>query len=148
MYKKILFITDGLESAERAIDKIIEFHETWGSDILVVHFLKHAITIPFIYESNSSKLHTLIQQEFSYYELGQAILNMIEVTFKATGVPVDLKLVVNETPEEFVKKLVDKHNIDLIVIGIQGSFSKKKIGHEVSFSKKMIKKIHCDILIV
>ncbi|MFX1273717.1 MAG: universal stress protein [Promethearchaeota archaeon] len=148
MYKKILFITDGLENATRAIDKLIEFHEIWDSEILVVHFLKHRIIIPFMYQLNASKLHTYIQQEFNYYEIGQNILDMTEDTFQAAGIPVDLRLIVNENPEEFVKKLVKKQKFDLVVIGVQEIHSKMGAGHNMSISKNLIKKIPCDVLIV
>jgi len=148
VYKKILFVTDGLKNADRAIEKIIEFHEIWGSDILVVHFLKHQIIIPFYYESNASKLHTYIQQEFTHYEYGQTILNMTEEKFHSAGIPVDLKLIVNEVPDEFIKKIIVKKNFDLVVIGIQGSSSKTGLKHDILLSKKVIRKIPCDVLIL
>ncbi len=148
VYKKILFVTDGLENANKAIDKIIEFHEIWGSEIFVIHFLKHQIVIPFCYESNASKLHAYIQQEFTQYEYGQAILDTTEEKFHTAGIPVDLKLIVNEVPDEFIKKLVKKQNFDLVIIGIQGSHSKTRLKHDLSFSKKVIKKIPCDVLVL
>ena len=148
VYKKILFVTDGLENADRAIDKIAEFHEIWGSEILAIHFLKHQIVIPFCYESNASKLQTYFQQEFNHYQYGQAILDMTEQKFHTAGIPVDLKLIVNEIPDEFIKKLVKKQNFDLVIIGVQGPHSKSRLKHDLSLSKKVIKKIPCDVLIL
>ena len=149
MYKKIIFATDGSENANRALKRIVKFYKAWGSEILVIHSLKHETLISFAYETNAALLQMYMSLEQENVNMGNEILYETKKFFEKASVPVELCLVVDESPEAFINRIVKEKNYDLVVLGIKGIHSKlKRALYYGSVAKKVIKNVNCDILII
>ncbi|MFX1344985.1 MAG: universal stress protein [Promethearchaeota archaeon] len=170
MYKKILIATDGSTHINRAVPIIIGFHKKWGSKIVIFHSIKHmlekvippsrGLTVP--YDANLYLIGETTSQprlikgvnepeiksfRFSeVFSIAKNILTEKKTIFDEVQVPVKIKMVKNENPEDYIQKVGKKY--DLIVIGIKGVHSKLSQVFLGSVAEAVVKNAPCDVMVI
>jgi len=148
LYKKILLATDGSPHAKNAAEKAVEFQKIWDSKVLIIHSIKDNRLPSDIYpniESLYSKYSTL---EEVYQEAGKRLLNKTKNMFGENQKSVETRLIENEPPEDYIRRVVEEENFDLVILGSRGQHSKVKKVLLGTVSSKVSKNAPCDVLIV
>jgi nucleotide-binding universal stress UspA family protein len=148
LYKKILLATDGSNHAKNATEKAVEFQKIWGSKVLIIHSIKDNRIPSELYpdtEALYSKYSTL---EEVYCEAGKRLLNKTKNMFGVNQKSVETRLVEDEPPEDYIRRVVEEENFDLVILGSRGQHSKIKEVLLGTVSSKVSKNAPCDVLIV
>jgi len=148
LYKKILLATDGSHHANNAAEKAVEFQKVWDSKVLIIHSIKDNRLPSEIYpniEALYSKYSTL---EEVYQEAGKRLLNKTKEMFGANQKSVETRLIEEEPPEDYIRRVVEEENFDLVILGSRGQHSKVKKVFLGTVSSKVSKNTPCDVLIV
>ncbi len=156
MYKKILVAVDGSENSNRAISKAIEFKKIDDSEIVVFHSIKHhwidqSLNIPigvfstFGYRIPQVDYNKIVDE---YTENGKKVLNNAKEQFAKENVSVETRLISDEEPVDYIKKIVKKEKFDLVLVGCKGHHSKLKTTLVGSVPEKTLNKADCDVLVV
>ncbi|MHA2036084.1 MAG: universal stress protein [Promethearchaeota archaeon] len=174
MYKKILLATDGSKHIDRAASILIGFYKKWGSQILIFHSIKHWIekvsppshgwTVPYASGSYLDQLSTstsspvLIKgetfpdvkrlSEFEIEHMGESILAEKKAIFDELQIPVKIRLIIKDYPEDYILKIVEKKKFDLVVVGIKGIHSKISQIFLGSVAEYVVKNAPCDVLVI
>ncbi|MBV1729763.1 MAG: universal stress protein [Methanobacterium sp.] len=110
MFKRILVPTDGSEHATKAADKAIELAKKLGAGIVAVHVIDEKLIQPF----------EVLEKE------GKEMLQQIQKKGESAGVEVSEVLLLGN-PGHDMKKISNKTEADLIVIGSHGRTGLEKI---------------------
>ncbi|MFX0081188.1 MAG: universal stress protein [Candidatus Hodarchaeota archaeon] len=148
IYKKILLATDGSAHATNAAKQVVEFQKIWNCKVVIIHSIKDNRIPSEIYadaEALYSKHSTL---EGVYKEAGKNLLEKARNMFGIKKELVETRLIVNETPEDYIVRIAKEENFDLIVIGSRGQHSKIKQALLGTVSTKVAKRAPCNVLIV
>ena len=172
MYKKILLATDGSKHANRASSIIIGFYKKWGCEITIFHSIKHMLekvsppshgwTVPYAsdayFSGTSTASPVLIKgeeytnikrlSEGEIEQIGENILEQKKAIFEELQVPVKTSLVLNDSPEEYILRIVKKKKFDLVVVGIKGIHSKISQIFLGSVAEDVMKNAPCDVLVI
>ena len=79
---------------------------------------------------------------------GQKLLDKIETKFRNAELDVETRLIIREDPEDYVNRVVEEEEFDLVVIGSKGIHSKLSNLFIGSITTDIIKHAPCDILII
>lgn len=110
MFKRILVPTDGSEHATKAADKAIELAKKLDAEIVAVHVIDEKLIQPF----------EVLEKE------GKEMLQQIQKKGESAGVEVSEVLLLGN-PGHDMKKISNKTEADLIVIGSHGRTGLEKI---------------------
>jgi nucleotide-binding universal stress UspA family protein len=136
--------------------KAVELQQLTKSEVIVFHSVEeHAMPtgivmapsygIPQIYSIEDPD----IQRAKEVYEKNaQSIVDKAEEIFAEYGVKIETRLVYREHPVTYIDKVVEDEGIDLVIIGTKGGHS---LFEEVllgSVAEKVLRHIHCDILVI
>lgn len=148
VYKKILVATDGSLHANNAVGKAVEFQKVWDSEVVIIHSIKDTRLPSDLYpniESLYSKYSTL---EEVYQEAGKNLLNKTKNMFGSNQNSVKTRLIEDEPPADYIQRVVEEENFDLVILGSRGQHSKVKKVLLGTVSSKVSKNVSCDVLIV
>ncbi len=148
IYKKILLATDGSFHANNAAKQVVEFQKIWNSKVVIIHSIKDNRIPSELYPDVTvlySK-HTTIEEV--YKEAGKNLLEKTRNMFGKKQELVETRLIENEAPEDYLTRIAEEENFDLIVIGSRGQHSKIKKALLGTVSTKVAKRAPCNILIV
>ena len=148
LYKKIFLDTDGSNHANNAAEKAVEFQKVWGSKVLIIHSIKDNRIPSELYpdtEALYSKYSTL---EEVYCEAGKRLLKKNKSMFGENQKSVETRLIEDEPPENYIRRIVEEENFDLVIIGSRGQHSKIKKVLLGTVSSKVSENTPCDVLIV
>ena len=172
MYKKILLATDGSQHANRSASIIIGFYKKWGSQIFIFHSIKHWLekvsppshgwTVPYVsdayFGATSTAAPVLIKGEefsnikrlsaFEIEHMGESILAEKKAIFEELQIPVKVRLITKEYPEDYIQRIVSKKKFDLVVVGIKGIHSKLSQIFLGSVAESVVKNAPCDVLVI
>lgn len=172
MYKKILIATDGSGHVDRASSIIIGFYKKWGSQIFIFHSIKHWLekvsppshgwTVPYVADSyfgaTSTATPVLIKgeefsnikrlSEFEIQHMGESILAEKKAIFDELQIPVKIRLITKDYPEDYIQRIVPKKKFDLVVVGIKGIHSKLSQIFLGSVAESVVKNAPCDVLVI
>ena len=143
-----MLATDGSHHANNAAEKAVEFQKIWDSKVLIIHSIKDNRLPSEIYpniEALYSKYSTL---EEVYQEAGKRLLNKTKEMFGANQKSVETRLIEEEPPEDYIRRVVEEENFDLVILGSRGQHSKVKKVFLGTVSSKVSKNTPCDVLIV
>ena len=148
IYKKILFATDGSIHSNIAAEKIVEFQKDWNCKVVIFHSMKHHR-----YFSTLCSDKNPIAIDYRYRkevrkELGKEILETTKKIFDNAHIPVDLRLIEDEEPKDYIEKVVKGEDFDLVVLGCNRHHSKLKKKSQGTASTKILKHAPCDVLII
>ncbi|MFW9940403.1 MAG: universal stress protein [Candidatus Thorarchaeota archaeon] len=148
IYKKILLAIDESVQSTRAIEKVIDFQKGWDCKVVLLHSVKHdkiptdLFPISFV----PPKIHRNLE-EFSK-KVGERFLKERKEIFSKAGLSIKTRLIEDEEPEVYIKKIVEQENFDLVVLGSNGEHSKLKEILLRKVSKEDMKNSPYDVLIV
>ena len=156
MYKKILLGVDGSDVSNNAIKKVIELKKSLGSEVVIIHSVKHHYIpqmVPVLFPFGLNITHTLSSVDVEniredYKRAGEMILKNAEDDFKKENLDVETILDLDESPEDYVKRVVKIENYDLVVIGYKGHHSHLRTAIIGTVAEKLVEAIDCDLLIV
>jgi len=156
MYKKILLATDGSDDALRAAGRVIEFQKKWNSDVVIFHSLEHhsfpekiliaAPLAPTAQYAVPVVDYNRIKAE--YKDAGKKVLENTKKMFTGEFGSLETRLIENEDPEDYIEKITEEENFDLVVLGCKGEHSKLKTIFLGSVATKALNNAACDVLIV
>ena len=147
IYKKILLATDGSPHAKNATQKAVELQKLYNCKVVIIHSIKDN-RVPSEYYPNVENLylkHTSFEE--LYKEAGEKLVTSTKKLFGENESYVETRLIVKETAEDYIKRIVDEEDFDLVILGSQGHHSKikKALG---TVSSKVTRDAHCDVLII
>lgn len=156
MYKKILVGLDKSEDAKRAAEKAAVFHDKMGSEIVVFHSIEHhllpkiiPLTVPFMnathYTIPPVDRRKIIEE---YKKQANHLLDQAEKMFTMKEVPIEKRVVEGEKPAEYMIRMAEEENFDLILLGCKGEHSKLKQVFMGTVATKVLNEAPCDVLIV
>ncbi len=148
IYKKILLAVDGSLHSNNAAVQVTDFQQGWNNKVVIFHSIKHH-KIPMRSFSNESIPVELYQniEEISK-NAGKQLLDKTEEIFNKAGLSVETRLIEDEEPEVYIRRIVEEENFDLVVLGAKGHHSKIKEILLGTVSKKVAKSAPCDVLLV
>jgi len=148
LYKKILLATDGSNHANNAAEKAVEFQKVWGSKVLIIHSIKDNRIPSELYPDTEALYSKYSNLEEVYCEAGKRLLNKTKTMFGENQKSVETRLIEDEAPEVYIRRIVEEENFDLVIIGSRGQHSKIKKVLLGTVSSKISKNVSCDVLIV
>ena len=147
MYKKILLAVDGSDVSNRAIEKVIKLQKEWNAEVVVFHSVMHHMVMPAAYSSGYALQMYMDVEEVENRD-GKKILDQAKVKFNKANAPAKFDLITYENPEQYIERIVEVEQFDLVVLGVKGTHSKLKQAITGSITKKVVKKAPCDVLVV
>lgn len=172
MYKKILLATDGSKHINRAASLIIGFYQKWKSEIFIFHSIKHMLekvsppshgwNVPYasnVYFSGTATAGPVLIKgeeypdikrlsEIEVQQVGESILEEKKAIFDELQIPVKVRLITKEYPEDYIERIVKKKKFDLVVVGIKGVHSKISQVFLGSVAENVVKNAVCDVLVI
>ena len=150
MYKKILVGIDDSQDAMDALKKALELSKRDNSEVVVFHSVIHHLaevmpTVSFSGPSNGV-VSFLIHED--YVNEGKKVLKEAEELFSSEGQKVQTRLIFDIPPEDYIVKITEEENFDLVILGSKGKHSKLKIAILGTIPDKVINNAPCDVLIV
>lgn len=152
IYKKILLAVDESENSNRAIEKLIDLQRSWNCKVVMFHSIKHP-TKPLLagsFLAGSGGSYNISESELlqEVHKTGEKILLAKQELFNKEQLPVETRLIIEDHPENYIKKSVEEESFDLVVIGTKGIHSKLKQILLGSVANKVVKHAPCDVLII
>ena len=146
IYTKVLFPIDGSENATRALKKAMELQEKFKPEMIAYHAVEFkylnniiAYTMGMVDRNNLKK---------DIIRSGQKIIDDAKKIFEEhEDINIEFRLVKDENPVDYAKKVVEKEGIDLIVIGCKGHSKLENI-FLGSTTEKILNDVDCDVLVV
>jgi nucleotide-binding universal stress UspA family protein len=148
IYKKILFATDGSPHAHNAAKQVVELQKIWNSSVLIIHSIKDNRVPSEIYPDAKALYSKHSSIEEVYKEAGNNLLEKTKNMFGKNQDLVETRLIEDEPPEDYITRIAEEENFDLIVIGSRGQHSKIKQALLGTVSTKVAKRAPCNVLIV
>lgn len=130
MFSKIMVPSDGSKYAEKAEDMAVALAEKLGSTVVAVHVIDEKLIYPF----------DIMEEE------GNEILSKINLKGSEKGVKVDEVLIFGN-PRHDMKKIAEKSDADLLVIGSHGKSGLEKILMG-SVAENTLKTVEIPVLLV
>jgi nucleotide-binding universal stress UspA family protein len=94
----------------------------------------------------SSVDYNKIQEEYKLH--GQNILKKTEDIFERNNIDIETRLITDEKPEDYIEKVLEDENINLVVLGSKGEHSKLEQIFSGTIAQKVVNDVPCDVLIV
>jgi nucleotide-binding universal stress UspA family protein len=152
LYKNILLAIDDSTHSNKAIEKVIDLQKIWNCRVVMFHSIKHPtkLLLANIAVAAGSGSYYINESAIldEYKEEGDKILRTKQKIFTRKDLTVETRLITDEQPDEYIKRVVKEEQFDLVVIGTRGSHSKIKQVIIGSVAQKVVKHPPCDILIV
>jgi len=141
--EKILFTTDGSESADNAVEKALEFFNLEDKKIYICTVNEAADTLFLDGKVDSNWILEIERQQDIY---SHSTLKTLEKRFRCKGLSVENSAILTGNPSKKIIDYASEHDIDLIV---SGSRSKTKMKDFLlgSVSKRILENAKCDVVI-
>ncbi|MFX1345603.1 MAG: universal stress protein [Promethearchaeota archaeon] len=148
IYKKILLATDGSPHANNAVKQAVEFQKLWNSKVVIIHSIKDNRIPSEIYPDTTVLYSKYTNIEEVYKEAGANLLEKTKTKFGTNQRFVETRLIEDEAPEDYIIRIAEEENFDLIILGSRGQHSKIKQALLGTVSTKVAKRAPCNVLIV
>jgi len=148
IYKKILLATDGSFHSNNAAVKVAEFQQKWNSKVVIFNSIRHHKLPMGLFPNEPIPIELYQNIEEVSKKVGEQLLNKTKEIFNKAGLSVETRLIENEEPEVYIRRIVEEENFDLVVLGSKGHHSKLKEILLGTVSTNVSKSVPCDLLIV
>lgn len=148
IYNKILLATDGSYHANNAAEQVVELQKQWNCKVVIFHSVKHHKLLIGMYPNESLPIEVYRNIEKVAKKAGEELVNKTREMFNKAGLSVETRLIEEDEPEVYIRRIVEEENFDLVVIGSKGKHSKLKEILLGTVSKKVVKSAPCDVLII
>ncbi len=142
MYKKILLPTDGSEFAQKAEKHALFLAEASGAEIIALSVVETSFSIGLPADDTIFHINQMLKKET------EKNLEKVEKMKEEAHSDVKIELKVSEgSPADVILELIEKENIDLVVMGSSGKsgFDRFIMG---SVAEKVVKAAECSVLVV
>ncbi|MFX0020088.1 MAG: universal stress protein [Candidatus Hermodarchaeota archaeon] len=147
---------DGSEHSYKAVLKAIELEKLYKTKVIVFHSVEHHVIPSGIFMAPSysiPQVYSISDPEFVrikevYEKNAQAIIDKAKEIFMEAGLKVETRLIYENDPVSYIKKMVKEEDVDLVIIGSKGTHS---LLNEIllgSVAEKVLRHVPCDIFIV
>ncbi len=156
MYKKVLLATDGSEDSIRATKKVIELQKQTGCKVVAFYSIEHHMIpqflptgLPFFNVKPYSIPATDYARLRAEYETaGKILLDETKKMFEAENTTVELRIIRDKSPENYIKKIVKDEKFDLVVLACKGHHSKLREVFLGTVAESALNNADCDVLVV
>jgi len=148
IYKKILLAIDGSFHSNNATEQVLEFQKLWNCKVVIFHSIKHHKLPKALYPDAFLPVKIYCNIEEVSKKAGEVLLEKTKKVFDKSQSPAETRLIEDESPEEYIARIVEKENFDLVVLGSKGYHSKIKEVLLGTVSTKVTKYAPCDVLVV
>ena len=148
IYRKILLAVDGSFHANNVAEQVAEFQKKWKSKVVIFCSIKHHQIPEGVFPNISFPVELYRDMEEASKKAGELLLNEISDIFIKKGLSIETRLIEEDEPEVYIRRIVEQENFDLVVLGSKGRHSKLKEILLGSVSTKVVKSAPCDVLIV
>jgi nucleotide-binding universal stress UspA family protein len=148
IYSKILLATDGSFHANNAAEQVLEFQKKWKSKVVIFHSIKHHKIPMGLIPNESLPIELYQNMEEATKKAGEYLLNKTKEIFDKAGLSIETRLIEDDEPEVYIRRIVEQENFDLVVLGSKGQHSKLKEILLGTVSINVVKSAPCDVLIV
>jgi nucleotide-binding universal stress UspA family protein len=152
LYKKILLAVDESNNSSRAIEKVIDLQKSENCKVVMFHSIRHPsrpiiATLP---SASGSGSFFINERELfnEYRKEGDSLLLARQKLFNNEDLPVEIRLIMDEAPEDYIERIVREQEFDLVVIGTKGVHSKLNQFILGSVAQRVVKQATCDVLII
>jgi nucleotide-binding universal stress UspA family protein len=156
MYSKVLLAMDSSENAKRAAEKVILIKKQWKSEVVAFHSIEHHMIpqqIPLSVPVNNtysygipSEVYDEIEQ--AHVNRGKEILSKTKTLFEKANLEIETRLIQDQKPADYILKISEKENFDLVVLGCKGAHSKLESALLGTVAQKVVNKGSSDVLVV
>jgi len=125
--------------------EVVAFHSTEHRKLSE----KIALYVPSSFGSSysiPSMDYKKLQEEYELH--GAKILKKIEKVFEKNHIDIETRLISDKEPEDYIEKVVEDENFDLVVLGSKGEHSKLEQIFSGTIAQKVVNDVPCDVLIV
>ena len=155
---------DALRAAKRVIslvkngaEPILKENNKIKTKIVAFHSIMHhafpqglLIPVPSPFGSSSYMMppidYQILEQE--YREHGEQILDKVKELFDNENLPIETRLIDDETPAEYIARINEQEKFDLVALGCKGEHSRLQEIFLGTVVYDILDKIESDILIV
>ena len=148
IYKKILLAIDGSFHSNNAAVKVTEFQKGWDSEVVIFHSIRHHKIPMGLFPNETIPIELYQNIEEVSKKGGEQLLNKTKEIFSKAGLSVDTRLIEDEEPEVYIRRIVEEEKFDLVVLGSKGHHSKLKEILLGTVSTKVSKSAPCDVLLI
>ena len=148
IYNKILLAIDGSYHSNNATEQVIEFQKCWNCNVVIFHSIKHHKLPKSLYPDAILPVEIYRNIEEVSKKAGELLLEKTKKVFDKAQYPAETRLIEDDSPEEYITRIVEKENFDLVVLGSKGHHSKIKEVVMGTVSTKVVKNAPCDVLVV
>jgi nucleotide-binding universal stress UspA family protein len=138
--------------AKRAAKRVLELQKPGITKIVAFHSVEHHMiptVIPLSYGSTYSIPADQISEiREKYRKKGDEILKKTKKMFEKANIEIDTRLIFDEDPEDYIERIVEEENFDLVALGCKGDHSKVKEVFMGSVAQKVLNNADCDVLAV
>ncbi|MFX0083409.1 MAG: universal stress protein [Candidatus Hodarchaeota archaeon] len=124
---------DESEGSLKAAKRVIEIQKDYEGKIIAFHSILHRKS-----DSDAKDVE----------EHGKKVFTEIEKLFKEASLSIETRLIVDVEPEDYIKNIVEKENINLVVLGYSGKHGILKRRLIGSIPTQVMNNVLCDVLIV
>ncbi|MFX1461367.1 MAG: universal stress protein [Promethearchaeota archaeon] len=141
---------DESQDATDAVKKALELKKRDNSNVVVFYSVMHNLSefTPSISFSGASNVSISYLIHEDHVNKGKKILEEIQKLFNNEGQKVETRLIFDTPPEDYIKKITEEENFDLVILGCKGKHSKLKRTFLGTIPDKVINNAPCDVLIV
>lgn len=143
-----MLATDGSDHANHAAKKAVEFQRIWNSEVVIIHSIKDNRVPSELYPNIETLYSKYSSIEKVYQEAGKRLLSKTKRMFGENQSSVETRLIEDEPPGDYIRRVVEKENFDLVILGSRGQHSKVKNVLLGTVSSRVSKNAPCDVLIV
>jgi nucleotide-binding universal stress UspA family protein len=129
----VLIGIDESEGSIKAAKRIIEIQKDSEGEIIAFHSTLHRKS-----DSDAKDLEDHSKKVFSE----------IEKLFQEANLSVETRLINDQNPEDYIKNIVEKENINLVVLGYSGKHGILKRRILGSIPTQVMNNVLCDVLVV
>ena len=154
-YKKVLIAIDGSEDSMRAALRVKEIVNKNTKVVifnaLEEHFYEKFAMMGMPNIGGAPTLGTLLTPErLTEIKKSEAykILEKAKNLFRGTLMPVELRVIKDESPEDYILEIVKEENFDLVAIGCEGEHSVFRTKFLGTIGSKLLNESPCDLLVV
>jgi len=113
------------------------------------HYVPQEISLPFTFLGKSEyKLPDYIQLREEFKKFGEKVLDKTKKLFDDAGIPVETRLIIDVSPEDYAQEVVKKENFDLVIVGCKGHHSKLRKVILGTVAEKIMNNVDCDVILV
>ena len=156
LYKKILLAIDGSEDSIRAAKRVRDIGNS-STKVVMFHAIEEhfyekvpPITVPVI--GGRTYTPPAVSESEIKFEKEQHAKRMLKKIkkdiFRASLVPIEIRVIEDEDPEDYILRIVEEENFDLVVLGCKGEHSKLKRVFMGTLATKVLNEASSDVLVV